>query len=64
MKKKKLILDSSKARSELGWQPKFDLNMTLEKTFEWYDEFRKNQNMTKISNNQLDEYVGLKNVIS
>lgn len=60
----KLFLDSSKSHTELGWQPKFDLNTTLDKTIEWYDKFRTNQNMNEISNKQLDDYIGLENVIS
>jgi CDP-glucose 4,6-dehydratase len=34
-------LDSSKARSLLGWQPKWSLREGLGKTFQWYEQFLK-----------------------
>ncbi|MBK7763985.1 MAG: hypothetical protein IPI46_11620 [Bacteroidetes bacterium] len=30
------MLDIDKAKIELGWQPKFDAKMAIEKTVEWY----------------------------
>ncbi len=32
------VLDSSKARAELGWEPRYSLEQGLEKTIEWYRE--------------------------
>ncbi len=50
-----LHLDSSKARSQLGWQPLWDLNTTLEKTIKWYQAYTTSELV--ISNEQLVEYV-------
>jgi len=36
---KHLILDSTKARLKLGWKPKWNIDKTLEKTMDWYEEF-------------------------
>lgn len=36
---KKQVLDSSKARTELGWQPQFSLEQGLQKTIAWYREY-------------------------
>jgi CDP-glucose 4,6-dehydratase len=33
------VLDSSKARAELGWQPVYPLESGLRKTIEWYREY-------------------------
>ena len=50
-----LYLDSAKANSQLGWQPLWNLDITLEKTADWYRTFLSNQ--TAISTQQLAQYV-------
>jgi CDP-glucose 4,6-dehydratase len=50
-----LYLDSSKAHDQLGWQPVWSLDTTLEKTADWYRNFQNNQ--TTISTQQLAQYV-------
>jgi CDP-glucose 4,6-dehydratase len=50
-----LYLDSAKAHSELGWQPVWSLDTTLEKTADWYRTFQSSQK--KISTQQLAQYV-------
>lgn len=50
-----LYLDSSKAHSQLGWQPVWNLDTTLEKTADWYRSFLDRQ--TTISTQQLAQYV-------
>ncbi len=37
-----LMVDSAKARSELGWQPPIDLSETVEWTANWYKSFYEN----------------------
>ncbi|MFM6972292.1 MAG: CDP-glucose 4,6-dehydratase [Alphaproteobacteria bacterium] len=37
-----LLLDSSKARRELGWLPKFNIDIALDKTIKWYQNFQQN----------------------
>ena len=37
-------LDSTRAHEELKWQPRFSLEDGLRKTFDWYDQYLKNEN--------------------
>jgi CDP-glucose 4,6-dehydratase len=50
-----LYLDSAKAHAQLGWQPVWNLDTTLEKTADWYCSFLDSQ--TTISMQQLAQYV-------
>jgi CDP-glucose 4,6-dehydratase len=50
-----LYLDSAKAHAQLGWQPVWSLDTTLEKTADWYRTFLDSQ--TTISVQQLAVYV-------
>jgi CDP-glucose 4,6-dehydratase len=50
-----LYLDSAKAHTQLGWQPVWNLDTTLEKTADWYRTFQSSQ--TAISTQQLAQYV-------
>jgi CDP-glucose 4,6-dehydratase len=50
-----LHLDSAKANGQLGWQPVWNLDTTLEKTADWYRIFQSSQ--TAISPQQLAHYV-------
>ena len=52
---KLLYLDSAKAHSQLGWQPVWNLDTTLEKTVDWYRSFQNGQ--TIISEQQLTQYI-------
>ena len=37
-------LDSTRARQELGWSPKYSLNEGLQQTVEWYSDYSKREN--------------------
>jgi CDP-glucose 4,6-dehydratase len=50
-----LYLDSAKAHIQLGWQPVWSLDVTLEKTADWYRTFL--DAGTIISHQQLAQYV-------
>jgi CDP-glucose 4,6-dehydratase len=50
-----LYLDSAKAHAQLGWQPVWNLDTTLEKTADWYRVFQNSQKT--ISTQQLVQYV-------
>ncbi len=50
-----LYLDSAKAHGQLGWQPVWDLDTTLQKTAEWYRAFLATQTLT--SEQQLSQYL-------
>ena len=51
-----LKLDTSKARSELGWQPAMGLGAALAKTVEWHREVHEGADARDVSLRQLAEY--------
>jgi len=51
-----LKLDSSKAKSKLGWYPIWDLKSTLNKTIEWYKAYFNHEDMLNITVDQIKSY--------
>ena len=51
-----LKLDSTKAKTKLGWEPRWSLEIALDKTFDWYQSWKKNQSMAEISIEQIKAY--------
>jgi CDP-glucose 4,6-dehydratase len=51
-----LQLDSTKARTGLGWQPRWDFQATLQNTVEWYRRFAEGQDMRAFTLSQIDAY--------
>lgn len=51
-----LKLDNSKANTKLGWHPKWHLKTALDKTFEWHNAWKQNNDMRKISLAQIHSY--------
>jgi CDP-glucose 4,6-dehydratase len=51
-----LKLDSSKARSRLGWHPRWRLATALEKAIEWHSEWRRDGDMRALTLRQIKEY--------
>lgn len=51
-----LKLDSSKAHSQLNWQPRWRLKTTLQKTLEWHDAWRKSEDMRSVTLAQIKTY--------
>ena len=51
-----LKLDCSKARSQLGWIPKWSLETTTQKIVEWQKAFQAKENMQEVSLAQINEY--------
>lgn len=49
-----LRLDSTKARTRLGWKPKYNIDQTIEKTIDWYRCFYDMQDI--ITDLQIEEY--------
>jgi CDP-glucose 4,6-dehydratase len=49
-----LKLDSSKARAELGWAPRWRLRSALEQTVRWHQSWRSGQDMHAFSLAQID----------
>lgn len=55
-----LKLDSSKARHQLGWQPRWRLQTALHKTLEWHEAWRKNEDMRPVTLAQIANYQSLR----
>lgn len=53
-----LKLDSSKARSELGWAPRLRLGDALRKVVEWHSDVAEGADAREVSRRQLNEYRG------
>ena len=53
-----LKLDCSKARSLLGWKPKWGLDKAIAKTVEWVKAWRDNADMRNFSESQIESYCG------
>ena len=51
-----LKLDCSKAGTLLNWEPKLDLNATLEMVVEWYEGYFNKENIRELSERQLTWY--------
>jgi CDP-glucose 4,6-dehydratase len=54
-----LTLDSTKARDELGWRNKLDLEKTVSCTVEWYKKFLEGKNMKEFSYQQIENFTSL-----
>lgn len=52
-----LRLDSSKARSRLGWLPKMNLEDGLKWTIDWYKQFEQKKDLRKFSEKQIDNFL-------
>ncbi|MDC1160493.1 CDP-glucose 4,6-dehydratase [Luminiphilus sp.] len=51
-----LKLDSSKAKSQLGWAPRWNLQTALKKTVEWHEAWRSGEDMMAFSSEQIQTY--------
>jgi CDP-glucose 4,6-dehydratase len=51
-----LRLDASKARIELGWEPRFATETALERTIDWYRAWYGGKNLTEFTAKQVAEY--------
>jgi CDP-glucose 4,6-dehydratase len=52
-----LRLDSTKVRQVLGWHPKWGLEKAVDRTMTWYKAYMDGQDMRKICNQQIEEYL-------
>lgn len=53
-----LMLNATKARTELGWDSKYTLLELLQETVSWYKAWRDKKNMYEYSLNQIKNYIG------
>ena len=51
-----LKLDCSKARAQLGWSPRWDLETATQKIVQWQKAYQAKKNMQEISLSQIKEY--------
>jgi CDP-glucose 4,6-dehydratase len=51
-----LKLDCSKAKVELGWYPKWNLERAIDKVVEWVRAYRDGKDMRKVCYEQIREY--------
>jgi len=51
-----LRLDASKARLELGWEPKLNTEAALQWTVDWYRAWDEGKNMVELTGRQIEEY--------
>jgi CDP-glucose 4,6-dehydratase len=52
-----LKLDSTKARVELGWRPRFSLEAALHQTQIWYKAFQRRQNLRELTDAQICQFL-------
>lgn len=52
-----LKLDCSKARIQLGWTPKWDLEVAIDKIIQWQQAFQAKESMQDISLKQINQYM-------
>jgi CDP-glucose 4,6-dehydratase len=52
-----LKLDCSKARSQLGWSPKWNLETAVQKIIEWQKAHQATENMQEVSLGQINQYM-------
>lgn len=53
---KLLILDISKAKFQLGWQPRMNISQCVELTVDWYKRY-KSEDVYKLCINQIKQYI-------
>ena len=51
-----LKLDSTKAKTRLGWASRWSLETALDKTIEWHQAWKEGQSMAEVSINQIETY--------
>lgn len=52
-----LRLDCSKARTQLGWAPKWTLELAIQKIIEWQKAYKAKENMQQFSLAQIKQYI-------
>lgn len=52
-----LKLDSGKAREQLGWRPRLELDQALRMTAAWFRAYQAGEDLISVSNRQIEEYL-------
>ncbi len=53
-----LKLDCSKAKHKLGWQPRWNILITLKSIVEWYKALENGEDIRRVTENQIESYLG------
>ena len=51
-----LKLDNSKAKTRLGWKPRWDIETALNKTMGWHRAWRESRDMAEFTSAQVQSY--------
>jgi CDP-glucose 4,6-dehydratase len=51
-----LLLDNTKSKTILGWEPKFGIDEAIWLTFEWYNAYNNKENMREFSLKQIEAF--------
>ena len=54
-----LLLDAGKARRELGWRPRLDLEQALDWTVAWYQAYGRGDDLGALTRDQIERFVGM-----
>lgn len=54
-----LTLDSSKAKSRLGWSPRWNLETALKHTLDWHDAWAAGEDMSAVTTRQIRDFSNL-----
>jgi CDP-glucose 4,6-dehydratase len=57
-----LKLDCTKAKTELGWEPQWNLNVALEATVQWYKAHQSHQDVRSLAQEQIRSYQSVLNL--
>ncbi|MDD2870854.1 MAG: CDP-glucose 4,6-dehydratase [Candidatus Gracilibacteria bacterium] len=52
-----LLLDNTKAKTLLGWKPKYKVDEVLNRTLNWYKDYYEGKNMEKISLDEINMFM-------
>lgn len=54
-----LMLDNTKVGEVIGWVPKWHTDTAIEKTVAWYKAWNNGEDMRKLTDSQINEYMGM-----
>jgi CDP-glucose 4,6-dehydratase len=52
-----LMLSSAKAKSKLGWHPRWNLTKALDQSLSWHQAWLDGDDMNRVSRTQITEYI-------
>ena len=58
-----LKLDCTKIKETLGWQPVWNIDRAMEELVGWYKVYALGEDITDITRNQIEDYLGTGNFV-